>query len=122
MGSDWADGCRHLGLVSAHSDGTPADDAQTRRAQAHRRVSRPVPVRDTAELSSRINLRAFASARYATADSRVKEDQLNGRSRPHIGVTPAEQVRSPSSSGSALILTGSGFREGGSDPAGPGGL
>jgi hypothetical protein len=42
-------------------------------------------------LFDRINLRAFASSRYATMESRVQEDQLNDRSRPHIGTTAQEK-------------------------------
>jgi len=42
--------------------------------------------------SRRINLRAFASERWATMEAREAEDQHNDRGRPHIGVTPADAV------------------------------
>ena len=43
-------------------------------------------------LRDRINLRSYATARYASVGLRIKEDQLNDRGRPHIGVTEAEKV------------------------------
>lgn len=40
-----------------------------------------------------VNLRAFASERWATMSDRLAEDNLNDRQRPKIGVTPREKVR-----------------------------
>lgn len=45
------------------------------------------------KLSRRINLRAFASERWATMTERVGEDRFNDRQRRKIGVTLREEVR-----------------------------
>ena len=43
-------------------------------------------------VACRINLRAFASERWATMAAREGEDQRNDRGRSHIGVTSTEVV------------------------------
>ncbi|GAA5875756.1 hypothetical protein JCM3774_006448 [Rhodotorula dairenensis] len=45
----------------------------------------------TIKLLIGVNLRAFASERWATMSDRVTEEQLNDRQRPKIGVTPREK-------------------------------
>ena len=40
-----------------------------------------------------INLRAYASARWARMEENAREDELNDRSRPPIGLSSKEKVR-----------------------------
>ena len=39
-----------------------------------------------------INLRAYAATRFASLETRAREEELNGRNRVHIGVSDAERA------------------------------